>query len=100
MARQFKGEERRTEKVHLRVSPSAKAKLQAAASASHRSLSDFIMVSALSKAEEILADRQIFTLGPKKWAEFQAALDSPTRSLPRLNALLKKPVFFVSGAGE
>ena len=84
----------------MRASPSAKAKLQAAASASHRSLSDFVMVCALSKAEKILADRQIFTLGPKKWAEFQAALDAPTRSLPRLIALLEKPAFFVAGPGE
>jgi uncharacterized protein (DUF1778 family) len=58
------------------------------------------MESTLSKAEEILADRRIFTLGEEKRAEFQAALDAPTRSLPRLNALLEKTGFFVSGAGE
>ena len=40
---------------------------QAAASASHRSLNDFLMESALSKAEEILADRRIFKLGQEKW---------------------------------
>jgi uncharacterized protein (DUF1778 family) len=55
--------ERRTEKLDVRVSPSAKAKLQAAASAVHRSMSDFVMESALSRAEETLAERRVF--GPR-----------------------------------
>ena len=52
--------QRRTEKLDLRVSPAAKAKLQAAAAAAHRSVSDFVMESALSRAEEALADRRVF----------------------------------------
>ena len=88
--------ERRTEKLDVRVSRSAKAKLQAAASASHRSMSDFVMESALSRAEETLAERSIFALDAEKWAAFQAALDAPTRPLPRLGALLEEPGFFAS----
>ena len=90
--------ERRTEKLDVRVSPSAKAKLLAAASASHRSMSDFVMESALSRAEEMLADRRLFVLTAERWSEFQAALDAPTRSLPRLKALLEEPGFFASGS--
>ena len=90
--------ERRTEKLDVRVSPSAKAKLQAAASAVHRSMSDFVMESALSRAEETLADRRVFGLNAEKWAAFQAALDEPAHSLPRLQALLDEPGFFESGA--
>jgi len=92
--------ERRTEKLDVRVSPAAKAKLQAAASAAHRSVSDFVMESALSRAEEALADRRIFGLDADKWAAFQAALDAPARSLPRLQALLDEPGFFNSGAAR
>jgi uncharacterized protein (DUF1778 family) len=88
--------ERRTEKLDVRVSPSAKAKLQAAASASHRSVSDFVMESALSRAEETLAERRIFGLDAEKWAAFQAALNAPPRPLPRLEALLDEPGFFES----
>jgi uncharacterized protein (DUF1778 family) len=90
--------ERRTEKLDVRVSPSAKAKLQAAASATHRSMSDFVMESALSRAEETLADRRVFGLDAEKWAAFQAVLDAPARPLPRLQALLDEPGFFDSGA--
>ena len=92
--------ERRTEKLDVRVSRSAKAKLQAAASASHRSMSDFVMESALSKAEETLAERRIFVLNAENWAAFQAALDAPARTLPRLKALLDEPAFFDSGSGQ
>jgi uncharacterized protein (DUF1778 family) len=89
--------ERRTEKLDVRVSPSAKAKLQAAASAVHRSMSDFVMESALSRAEETLADRRVFGLDAEKWAAFQAALDAPPSPLPRLQPLLDEPGFFDSG---
>jgi uncharacterized protein (DUF1778 family) len=89
--------ERRTEKLDVRVSPSAKAKLQAAASATRRSMSDFVMESALSRAEETLAERRVFGLDAERWAAFQAALDAPVCPLPRLQALLDEPGFFDSG---
>lgn len=92
--------ERRTEKLDVRVSPSAKAKLQAAASASHRSVSDFVMESALSRAEETLAERRVFGLDAEKWAAFQAALNAPPRPLPRLEALLNEPGFFDSNVAR
>jgi uncharacterized protein (DUF1778 family) len=82
--------ERRTEKLDVRVSPAAKAKLQAAALAVHRSMSDFVMESALSRADETLAERRVFGLDAEKWA----ALDAPARPLPRLQALLDEPGFF------
>ena len=91
--------ERRTEKLDLRVSRSTKTKLQAAASALHRSMSDFVMESALSKAEETLAERRAFALDAQNWAAFQAALDAPTQPLPRLKALLEESGFFDAGSG-
>jgi uncharacterized protein (DUF1778 family) len=100
MASQTIVTERRTEKLDVRVSPSAKAKLQAAASAVHRSMSDFVMESALSRAEETLAERRVFGLDAERWAAFQAALEAPARPLPRLQALLDEPGFFDSDAAE
>lgn len=92
--------ERRTEKLDVRVSRSAKAKLQAAAAATHRSMSDFVMESALSRADETLAARRTFGLDAKRWTAFQAALDAPTRALPRMQQLLEEPGFFDSGTGR
>jgi uncharacterized protein (DUF1778 family) len=92
--------ERRTEKLDVRVSPSAKARLQAAAAAVNRNMSDFVMESALARADETLADRRVFGLNAEKWTEFQKALDAPPRVLPRMKKLLTKPGFFDSGAAE
>ncbi|WP_292134293.1 DUF1778 domain-containing protein [Mesorhizobium sp.] len=59
-----------------------------------RSLSDFVLESALGRAEETLADRHSFSLDAEKWAAFMAALDAPTRDLPRLKRLLSEPSIF------
>ena len=55
----------RTEKLDLRLSKSAKQTLQAAATAARKSVSEFVLETALSEAEERLADRRIFTLDAK-----------------------------------
>jgi uncharacterized protein (DUF1778 family) len=84
----------RTEKLDLRLSSAAKRRLEAAASVSSRSLSAFVLESALSQADQTLADRHTFVLSKAKWSEFQRALDAPIRSLPRLERLLTEPGFF------
>lgn len=78
----------RTEKVDLRVTEAAKRLLQTAARANSRSLSEFVLESAIARAEETLPDRQHFGLDADRWVAFQAALDAPPRPLPRLAKLL------------
>ncbi len=84
----------RTEKLDLRLTLKAKTTLQAAAAASHRSVSEFVLQSALARAEEALADRRSFSLNAAQWKEFMAALDAPPCPLPRLGRLLKEPGYF------
>ncbi len=84
----------RSEKLDLWLSPSDTRRLKAAASASGRSVRDFVRESALARAEEMLADRRTFLLSKTQWAEFQAALDAPTRPLPHIKNLLIEPGFF------
>ncbi len=86
----------RTEKLDLRLTPAAKRVLQSAATAARRSVSEFVLESALARAEETLPDRQRFGLDPEHWAAFQTALDAPARANPRLKKLLKKPSVFES----
>lgn len=87
----------RSEKLDLRLTREAKLALQAAAAASRRSVSEFVLESALARADEALADRRTFGLDAKQWKAFQTALDAPPRPLPRLKRLLKEPGFFDSG---
>jgi uncharacterized protein (DUF1778 family) len=84
----------RSEKLDLRLTRQAKRTLQAAAAASHRSVSEFVLESALARAEESLADRRTFGLDAACWKAFLAALDAPPRPLPQLERLLKEPGFF------
>lgn len=90
----------RSEKLDLRLTRYAKRALQAAAAASHRSVSEFVLESALARADETLADRKTFTLNSTQWKAFLAALDAPPRSLPRLERLLKEPGFFDARPSE
>lgn len=91
---------RRSEKLDLRLTPDAKTALQAAAAASNRSVSEFVLESALARAHEALADQRSFGLNAARWKEFMAALDAPPRPLPRLKRLLKEPGFFDAGTVE
>lgn len=84
----------RTEKLDLRLTPEAKQRLCAAATAANRSLSEFVLESALAQAEETLADRQHFGLDAKSWEAFLAALDAPPRPVHRLQRLFSEPSVF------
>lgn len=83
----------RSEKLDVPLSAADKRTLEAAAVAS-RSVSEFVRESALSRADEMLADRRAFILSKAKWAEFQTALDAPIRAMPRMQRLLTEPGFF------
>lgn len=56
-----------------------------------KSVSEFVLDSALSEAEERLADRRVFTLDHKSWEAFVAALDAPPRRHSRLKRLFTEP---------
>ena len=47
----------RTEKIDLRLTAQAKRALQSAAAATHKTLSDFVLESALARADGVLAER-------------------------------------------
>jgi uncharacterized protein (DUF1778 family) len=81
----------RTEKLDLRLTRTAKRTLQSAAEVSHKTLSDFVLESALTRADSVLADRQVFRLDPDRWSAFMAALDAPMKPRPRLTRLLNEP---------
>jgi uncharacterized protein (DUF1778 family) len=57
----------RSEKLDLRLTRKAKAALRAAAAASNRSVSEFVLESALARADEALADRHTFGLNAAQW---------------------------------
>ena len=87
----------RSEKLDLRLTPEAKRVLNAAAQASRRSVSEFVLESALDRAQEALPDRQHFGLDAARWKAF---LDAPPRPLPQLQRLLTEPSVFEQAPTE
>jgi uncharacterized protein (DUF1778 family) len=81
----------RTEKLDLRLTARAKRTLQTAAEATHKTLSDFVLESALARADNVLAERQVFRVNAEQWEAFLAALDAPPKARPRLARLLNEP---------
>lgn len=85
---------KRTERIDLRVHINAKEALQAAASLRHKSVSEFILESALCAAEDVLADRRHFGLNAEQWEAFHIALDAQPQPLPRLERLMRETGIF------
>ena len=81
----------RSDKLDIRISPAAKRVLQEAARERHTTISQFVVDSALSAAQEILSERTRIGLGPEQWAAFMTALDAPAERHPRMERLLKEP---------
>jgi len=84
----------RSEKLDLRLSQAAKQMLYQAAIAKNCSVSEFVLESALARAEETLADRRHFGLNAEQWETFMAALDAPTQVSARMRRLLTEPSIF------
>jgi uncharacterized protein (DUF1778 family) len=80
----------RTDKLNLWLTRAAKQTLQAAATAEHKSVSEFVLDTALREAGERLADQRIFTLDGKNWDAFVAALDALPRRHARLERLFRE----------
>lgn len=84
----------RSQKLDLRLTSDAKRTVVEAASVAGQSVSECVLESALTRAEDILPDRRPFVLNTEQWTEFMAALDAPPRDLPRLRRLMSEPSFF------
>lgn len=82
--------ENRTERVDVRMTPTAKRTLQQAAAASNKTLTEYLLDSGLSAAYDTLADRRVFLLDEPQWQAFEQALAAPPERNARLRALLAR----------
>lgn len=82
---------KRTNRLNIRTSKSEKKLLETAAARQDTTVSDFVLESARSRAEAILAEERNFELSPDRWKAFVSALDRPVEPKPRLKKLLTEP---------
>ena len=78
----------RDAKINLRASEKQRSIIDQAAQALGKSRSDFMLEASCRQAESVLLDRRYFVLDDETFKEFEAMLDSPLPSNPRLRRLL------------
>lgn len=82
---------RKDARLAMRLTPDQDALIRDAAAATGQSLTEFVMMAAVTRAEDTLADRRVFRLDEAAWAEFSAILDRPAKRIPELARLLAEP---------
>jgi len=88
----------RQARINLRASTRQEQLLKQAAAVTERTVTDFVLDSAVLEAERVLADRRWFLIDDERWDEFQRLLEAPARELPKLRALLAEPSPFAAEA--
>jgi uncharacterized protein (DUF1778 family) len=83
--------DQKSERIDIRTTPNVKRLLQEAAATANKTVSEFLLDSAITQAADVLASRRVFFLDEKQWQEFMTALDAPAVPMPRLKKLLREP---------
>ena len=83
------------ERIALRLTRPQKSLIERAAQVRGSALSEFTVMAAVDKAEQVLADQTDLVLDEAGWQAFCAALDHPARVLPGLRDLMAQPSVFV-----
>jgi uncharacterized protein (DUF1778 family) len=82
--------EARSERVDLCMTPTTKRTLQRAAAVSTKTLTEFLLDTAVNAALDTLADRRVFQLDEKRWSKFMQELATPPKKNPQLRKLLAR----------
>lgn len=88
----------KTQQINFRATDRQADVLRRAAAATDSTLTDFVLDSAVDRAEKILADRRWFAVTQTQWDEFVELLDAPLPSVSRFKALNERPDPFADGA--
>jgi uncharacterized protein (DUF1778 family) len=83
-------EEPRNRRINLRATPYQEKLIRAGAVRRGENISDFILESACTKAENAIADQVHFIASEAQWKALSKALDAPPRVLPKLKRLISK----------
>lgn len=78
--------ETKDDRLQVRLDAESKSVLQRAASYRHKTVSQFVLTTALEEAEKVIRENEIVTLSNSDWKVFYDALTNP----PEPNAALRK----------
>lgn len=83
------------DQLQIAMDRSIRELLERAATASHQSVSSFVLQAAARRAEEILVERDVIRLSPTAAAAFTEALSAPAQVNERLADALGRAASFV-----
>lgn len=83
----------RSQRINLRASARQERLLRQAAEASDTSLTDFVLGSAVSRAERVLADQRWFIATQSQYQQFLMLLDDPVPTDKLAALFAREPVF-------
>jgi uncharacterized protein (DUF1778 family) len=78
----------RSQRINFRASLSEERLIRLGAKKKGDKMTRFIIESACSAAERLLADEKHFELAPSQFSRFAEALDGPAKAIPALQKLL------------
>ncbi|NGM85853.1 DUF1778 domain-containing protein [Parapusillimonas sp. SGNA-6] len=78
--------EAKDDRLQIRLNAEAKSVLQRAASYRHKTVSQFVLTTALAEAEKVIRENEAVALSAADWKVFYDALSNP----PAPNAALRK----------
>jgi uncharacterized protein (DUF1778 family) len=84
------------DRLQVRLDAASKGVLQRAASYRRRTVSQFVLASAMEEAEKVIRENEVATLSAADWAVFFEALTHP----PPPNAALRKAFAKYKKAGR
>lgn len=77
-------------RLAVRLTSEQRARVDQAAAAEGRTVTEFAVAALSERAAHVLADRRLFPLDSEEWDRFCALLDQPVQQLPRLAELLAR----------
>lgn len=77
----------KSQRINFRASPDEERLIRLGAEKSGEKVTRFIVQSACSAAESVLADQKHFELAPTQFARFAEALERPAKVIPALQKL-------------
>ena len=84
----------KSQQINFRATDRQADVLRRAAAATDRTLTDFVLDSAVDRAERVLADRHWFGVSQEQWEVFVELLDEPLPSTDRLRRLRERADVF------
>lgn len=81
----------KNQRIEVRATERQETILRQAAAATDRTMTDFILDSAVDHAERVLAERRWFVASPEQYDEFLRMLDEPLESTAKFEKLWSRP---------